>query len=132
MRLATICLLALLAASCGNSTTYILRARDSSSREKPNNLFGKILSVSQAGESELELMFGGTQVTAEWTEDATTVTTNHPTTATAYNIVCWLELDGQGDSCRRLEDACEPTAGDAVIRSQVAAAPTVIFSLDFK
>jgi hypothetical protein len=130
MRFTTVSLVLLLAASCGNSTTYVLRVRDSSARSKPNSLFGKILAVD-AGPVPV-LVFGGTQVGAEWTEDATTVTTDVPASATAYSIVGWLELDGKGDNCAKPEDPCEPTAGDAVIRTQVAAASTVVFLLDFK
>lgn len=135
MRVTTLGLLCLLSASCGNSTTYVLRARDSSSRAKPSSLFGKVLSLGTAETSAgppVALIFGGTQVGADWTEDSTTVTTDAPTGATACGIVGWLELDGLGGACARSEDPCEPTMGDAVIRTQVPAASTVVFSLDFK
>lgn len=86
----------LLASSCGHNITYVLRTRDSSSRPKPNNLIGRIVAFKADAGSETALVFAGTQVGAEWTEEATTATTDEPTGDTAYEIVGWLELDGQG------------------------------------
>lgn len=132
MRFLGVSLVLLFAVSCGNSTTYVLRVRDWTTRPKPNNLFGQIMASGPDSSSELVLTFGRTLVDAEWSEDATTVTSNEPLRATAFDLVTWLELDGLGSACERLEDVCEPTAGDAVIRQQVKAAPTVVFTLDFK
>lgn len=132
MRFLASSLVVLFATSCGYSTTFVMRLRDSSSRAKPNNLFGRIMASGPDSAPELELMFGRPGVDAEWSEDATTVTHGEPSRATVFEIIAWLELDGLGSACARIEDVCEPTAGDVVLRQQVKAAPTVVFSLDFK
>jgi len=117
--------------SCGNNTTFVMKVRDSSQRTKPNSLFGKVHALEQGMEKGAPvLLFGDSQVGSDWTEDATTVTTNAPIAASAFGLVGWLELDGVGGSCTF--EACAPTSGDAVIRAEAQAGATVVFTLDFK
>lgn len=124
-------MVALLATSCGNQTSFVLRMRDSSSRPKPNNLYGTIASA-EAGEKPF-LIFAGSAVSEEWAEEVTTVTSDTPPKETAYRIVAWLELDGQVPrQCEGFDQPCEPTSGDAVIRAEAPAGPRVVFTLDFK